>query len=195
MATVIANLSMSLDGFVAYPDDSVGELFDWYSNGDVPFQGDNGPATTVSETSAKVLREAFDSVGCFLVGRRLYDHTNGWNARPPMNRPMVVVTHDPPADWPRDGVPIIFASDGIEAAVAEASALAGDRVVAVAGAAVARECLAAGLLDEVFVNLVPLIMGEGIPFFAGTAGAPYRLEDPEVIEAPGVTHLRYRVRR
>jgi dihydrofolate reductase len=92
-------------------------------------------------------------------------------------------------------VPITFVADGIEPAVAAAKAAAGDLDVAVAGGAVARECLAAGLLDEVMINLVPVVLGEGIPFFAGVANGPVRFEDPEVIEAPGVTHLRYRVRR
>ena len=136
--------------------------------------------------------DALANVGAFVVGRRLYDHTNGWDARPPAEAPMVVVTHDPPQDWPRDGVPIFFAT-GIEDAVAEAKRLAGDGIVSVAGAHVAREALAAGLLDEIVVNLIPVILGEGIPWFAGTGNAPWRLSDPEVVEAPGVTHLRYRV--
>ena len=129
------------------------------------------------------------------MGRRLYDHTNGWNGKPPVDAPMVVVTHDPPADYPRDGVPITFVSDGIEHAVAEARALAGDKVVAVAGAVLAREVLGAGLLDEVVLNLIPIMLGEGIPWFAGAANGPHRLEDPEVTTARGVTHMRYRVRR
>jgi dihydrofolate reductase len=195
MATVIANLSMSLDGFIADPDDGVEELFGWYADGPVAVEDFGGHTFRMSEPSAALLRDAFARTGAFLVGRRLYDHTNGWNARPPVEAPMVVVTHDPPDDWPRDGVPITFVADGIEHAVAEAKALAGDRDVGVAGAAVARECLAAGLLDEVVINLVPVVLGHGIPFLAGVASAPVRFEDPEVIEAPGVTHLRYRVRR
>jgi dihydrofolate reductase len=195
MARVIANLSMSVDGFIADPDDGVGELFGWYANGPVAVDGGGGRMFQMTETSAAVLRAALADTGAFLVGRRLYDHTNGWHGRPPVEAPMVVVTHDPPGDWPRDGVPITFVADGIERAVAEAKALAGDKVVAVAGGAVARECLAAGLLDEISVNLVPVVLGEGIPFLAGVANAPVRLEDPEVTEAAGVTHLRYRVRR
>jgi dihydrofolate reductase len=193
MARVISNLAMSVDGFVAYPDDSVGELFDWYFDGPVEVEMYGGLTMRMSETSAAVFREALDAVGAFLVGRRLYDITNGWNARPPAEAPMVVLTHDPPGDWPRDGVPITFATT-VEDAVAEAKALAGDRVVSVAGAATARACLDAGLLDEVYVNLVPVAIGAGVPFLAGIAGS-VRFEDPEVIEAPGVTHLRYRVKK
>lgn len=107
---------------------------------------------------------------------------------------MVVVTHHPPDDWPRDGVPITFVSDGIHQAVAEAQTPAGDRTISVAGAALARACLDAGLLDEIVVHLVPVVLSSGIPFLAGSDG-PVRLHDPEVLQAQGVTHLRYRVRR
>ncbi len=189
---VIANLSMSLDGFIADRDDGVSELFGWYGSGPVEVTDFGGRTSKLHEPSASLFRQALDSAGCFLVGRRLYDHTNGWNARPPAEAPMVVLTHDPPDDWPRDGVPIEFVS-GVEAAVARAKALAGDKDVSVAGAATGRACLAAGLLDEIVVNLIPVIKGEGIPWFAGTGNAPWRLADPEVVEAPGVTHLRYRV--
>jgi dihydrofolate reductase len=194
MATVICNLTMSLDGFIADPDDGCQDLFGWYSGGSVVVEDDSGRRSHLTEPSAKVFGGALASVGAFLVGRRLYDHTNGWNARPPVNVPMVVVTHDPPADWPRDGVPITFVSEGIARAVGLAKEIAGDKTVSVAGAATARACLDAGLLDEVSFNLVPVVLGEGIPFLAGARG-PVRFEDPEVVEAPGVVHMRYRVRR
>ena len=191
---VIVNLTVSLDGYIADPADGVQELFGWYSGGTVEVDGGNGRVFRMSPESAGVLREALDRVGAFLVGRRLYDHTRGWEGRPPVDAPMVVLTHAAPGDWPRDGVPITFATDGVEDAVARARALAGGKDVSVAGAAAARACLDAGLLDEVWVNLAPVVLGEGIPFLAGAAG-PVRLEDPEIVAAPGVTHLRYRVRR
>ncbi len=190
--TVIANLSMSLDGFIADRDDGVSELFGWYGDGPVEVVDFGGRVFRMREPSASYFRAALETTGAYLVGRRLYDYTNGWEAKPPSEAPMVVVTHEPPDDWPRDGVPITFATS-IEEGVAEARRLAGDRVVAVAGARTARECLAAGLLDEIVVNLIPVIKGEGIPWFAGTGNAPWRLSDPEVVQAPGVTHLHYRV--
>jgi dihydrofolate reductase len=145
----------------------------------VPVEDFAGRTGHLTETSAAFFRVEIERVGAFLVGRRLYDHTRGWGGKPPVEAPMVVVTHHPPGDWPRDGVPITFASDGIERAVAEAQALAGDKVVSVAGAALARECLAAGLLDEIVVTLVPVALGEGIPFLASVRNAPVRFEDPE----------------
>jgi dihydrofolate reductase len=191
MATVITNMSMSLDGFVADPQDGVEELFGWYANGPVEVVDFGGRTSHLSEASAAVFREALASAGAFVVGRRLYDMTGGWGGRPPAEAPMVVLTHEPPAEPPPEGVPITFAATP-QAAIADARALAGDRVVAVAGGETARACLDAGLIDEVAVNLVPVILGRGIPFFAGVA-APVRLSDPDVVEAEGVTHLRYRV--
>ncbi len=195
MSDVIANLTMSLDGFVARPDDSVDGLFDWYRGGDVPVVDFAGREARLTPASAAFFRGELDRVGAFLVGRRLYDLTGGWGGRPPAEAPMVVVTHAAPAaPPPSGGVPITFVTQGIEAAVAQARALAGGQVVGVAGATLTRSCLDAGLLDEVVVNLVPLVLGKGIPFLAGARGTT-RLEDPEITPAPGVTHLRYRVRR
>jgi dihydrofolate reductase len=191
MATVTANMAMSLDGFIAYPDDSVGELHEFYFEGSEAVEGFGGPDFRLDEPSATLFREALASTGAYLVGRRLYDITNGWNGRPPSEAPMVVLTHEPPADWPRDGVPIHFETD-LRAAVTRARELAGPRVVGVAGAAVARACLEAGLLDEIVVNLVPVVLGRGIPFLAGVRST-VRLSDPEIVAAPGVIHLRYRV--
>jgi dihydrofolate reductase len=106
---------------------------------------------------------------------------------------MVVVTHHPPEDWPRGGVPIFFETS-VEAAVAKARELAGQQDVAIAGATITRGCLDAGLLDVIQVSLVPVILGDGISWLGGTRG-PVRPSDPEVVEDRGVTHLRYLVRK
>ena len=194
MGKVTAQLAMSLDGFVADPDDGVEELFGFYFKGDVPLKLSEGfPELRVSQVTADLLSAATAQAGATIVGRRLYDITNGWNGHPGGEVPMVVLTHDPPADWPRDGVPIHFVA-GAEAAVARARELAGDKDVSIAGATATRGVLDAGLLDEITVSLVPVILGAGLPWFAGSAG-PVRLSDPEVFEDAGVTHLRYRVKK
>jgi dihydrofolate reductase len=105
-----------------------------------------------------------------------------------------VVTHNVPPGWPRDDAPFTFVTDGIESAVAQAKTTAGDGLLGVGGADVAQQCLNAGLLDEVRVNLVPVLLGEGIRFFDNLAGAPIEPEGPKVIEGTGVTHLYFRVR-
>lgn len=192
MGKVVAQLAMSLDGFIADPNDGCDELFGFYQNGDVPLRLSEGfPELHVSPVTAELLRTATERVGAEVVGRRLYDITNGWDGHPGGEVPMVVLTHNPPADWPRGGVPIHFVA-GVEAAVAKARELAGPKDVAITGATVTRGALDAGLLDEIVVSLVPVILGEGIPWFAGSKG-PVRLSDPEVLEDAGVTHLRYTV--
>jgi dihydrofolate reductase len=194
MSKVTTQLAMSLDGFIADPNDGCDELFGFYGSGDVSVKLSEGfPELKVSQTTADLLWSATEQTGATVVGRRLYDITNGWNGHPGGEIPMVVLTHNPPTDWPRDGVPIHFVA-GAEAAVAKARELAGEKDVSIAGGSATREVLDAGLLDEIVVSLVPVILGEGIPWFAGSKG-PVRLSDPEVFQDRGVTHLRYSVRR
>jgi dihydrofolate reductase len=194
MGEVTAQLAMSLDGFIADPDDGCDDLFGFYGSGAVAVRLSEGfPELKVSRTTADLLTAAVARTGATVVGRRLYDITNGWDGHPGGEVPMVVLTHRPPADWPRGGVPIHFETS-VEAAVAKARDLAGDKDVSIAGATVTRGCLDAGLLDVIHVSLVPVVLGAGIPWLAGTRG-PVRLSDPEVTEDRGVTHLRYRVLR
>ena len=143
MGSVIAHLAMSIDGFIADLDDRCDTLFGFYGSGDVSLKLSAGfPELHVSQRTADLLTDAVGRIGSTLVGRRLYDLTNGWGGHPG-EVPMVVVTHEPPTDWPRDGVAIHFVS-GIENAVALARELADDQDVSVAGATVTRECLDAG---------------------------------------------------
>jgi dihydrofolate reductase len=192
MGEVTAHLAMSLDGFIADPNDGCDDLFGFYGSGDIPVKlGEGIPELHVSPTTASLLTTEIGNGGAVVVGRRLYDITNGWGGHPGGEVPMVVVTHHRPTDWPRDGVPIHF-EGSVESAVAKARELAGDKNVGIAGATITRGCLDAGLLDAIQVSLVPVILGAGIPWLAGTRG-PVRLSDPEVIEDRGVTHLRYTV--
>lgn len=195
MATIATELSMSLDGFIADPTDEVGPLFDWYGNGDVEVEFPNGRMTVkVSEASAQHLRDGFANVGALITGRRLFDYTQGWGGSHPMGVPVVVLSHSVPDGWPRDDAPFTFVTDGLESAVEEAKELAGDKMVGVAGPNVIQQVLNAGLMDEFVINLVPVLLGEGIPFFANLKEAPVMLEGPtKVIEGDRVTHLYYKV--
>jgi dihydrofolate reductase len=196
MATVIAEMSMSVDGFVADPFDEVGPLFDWYGNGDVEVPTAQPERWTfrTSEASARYLRESLQRTGAIVAGRRLFDVAGGWGGTHPWGVPVFVVTHSLPEGWPREDAPFTFVTDGLERAVARAKATAGEGWVGVAGPNVAQQCLDARLLDEVRINLVPVLLGEGIRFFGNLSNAPLALEGPNVIEGIGVTHLRYRVR-
>jgi dihydrofolate reductase len=152
------------------------------------------PPPRISAASAQLIKSEWGNTGALLVGRHLYDMTNAWGGRHPMNVTTVVLTHRRPDDRP-DDENFVFVTDGIEAAVAKAQELAGEKNVAVNGGQMARQCLEAGLLDEVGVELVPVVLGSGTPLFADLGATPVQFEGPvAVVEGTGVTHLRYQVR-
>jgi dihydrofolate reductase len=195
MGEVIADMTMSLDGFVADKEHRADALFGWYFNGDAEVATPN-PAVTfrTSEASAEVIRDALASVGAIVGGRTYFDLANGWGGQHPMGVPTFVVTHRPPPEgWPADNDAIRFVHDGVESAIEQAKAAAGDKTVALATPTVTRAAYAAGLLDGLSVNLVPVLLGDGIPWFAGISDTPVALEGPRIVAGNGVTHLQYRV--
>ena len=112
-----------------------------------------------------------------------------------MGRPVVVVTHSVPEGWPRDDAPFSFVTDGIEAATERAKALAGDKVVGVNGGTIASQCLDAGLLDEIWVDLVPVLLGGDTPTSASSGASRWSWRTPSRSpRAPTSPTLRYRVR-
>jgi dihydrofolate reductase len=198
MSKVFTGASMSLDGYISGPNETGFEhLFKWYGNGDVDVPTSKPDMTMrMTQVSADHFRRLIDMTGALVVGRRLFDYTGGWGGNHPIGVPVVVVTHSVPEGWPREDAPFTFVTEGIERAIETASDLAGDKVVGVNGGTIARQCLDAGLLDEIWVDLVPVLLGSGTPFFEQLAGAPVELEGPiSVTEGADVTHLRYRVRR
>ena len=196
MATVITQASMSLDGYIADPSDNVGPLFDWYGNGDVEVAGaDPDRVFRVSAASADYLRRALANAAAGVIGRRLFDITNGWNGRPPVGEAVFVVTHRPPRYWDFPDAPFTFVTEGVASAVAQAKEVAGDRIVSVNPGNVGGQAFQAGLVDEVLVDLVPVVFGAGVRYFGDYAGSPLLLGNPEVVQGDRVTHLRYQVRR
>ena len=197
MGKVYTGASMSLDGYIAGPAETGFEhLFAWLGNGEVAVPtAQPGMTMHMTPVSADYFRSTTESTGALLVGRRLFDLTSGWGGTHPIGKPVVVVTHQVPAGWPRDDAPFTFVTDGIESAIEQAQTIAGDKVVGVNGGTIARQCLDAGLLDEIWVDLVPVLLGGGTRFFDELENAPVVLEGPiSVVEGVGVTHLRYRVR-
>jgi len=195
MGKVFTHMTMSLDGYIAEPDDQVGELFDWYEAGEVSVASPNEDiAFDVDEASAEALRELTENAGALVSGRRLFDIADGWNDNHPSGAPVVVVTHSAPANaaerWPRTAF-----VDGVEAAIAKAREIAGDKDVTIASADVTRQALDLGLVDEVCVSLVPVLFGEGIPYFSKLDRGHLLLEDPVVVPGRRALHLRYPVRR
>jgi dihydrofolate reductase len=194
MGKVIASAATSLDGFVADPDDAVGPLFDWYNNGDVAITGaDPDRVFHVTEATAGYLRAAWADVGAAVIGRRLFDLTNGWNGRPAIGDHVFVVTHQAPADWPFSDAPFTFVTDGVASAIAKAKAFAGDRDVALTAGNLTGQAVAAGLVDELSVSLAPVVFGSGVRFFGDYAGSPVLLDNPQVVQGDRVTHLHNRV--
>jgi dihydrofolate reductase len=195
MGKVIAAAAMSLDGFIADSSDAVGPLFDWYSNGEVDITGaDPGRVFHVTEATASYLRATWTGIGAVVIGRRLFDLTNGWGGVPAIGDAVFVVTHQPPAGWPYPDAPYTFVTDGLASAIRQAKAFAQDRNVSLAAGSLTGQALAAGLVDELSVSLVPVVFGSGIRFFGDYTGTPVLLGNPQVVQGDRVTHLHYRVR-
>ena len=198
MATVIMHAVASVDGYIANENDDPGALFDWYFNGDVPLVAREGEEQharfRISEVSHEYVGPFWASIGATIQGRHLFDLTNGWEAEPPAGEHLIVVSHRPkPEDWhPEADVPFFT---GVGAAVEEAKERAGDRLVAVCAGNVGGQALALGLVDEVAMDVVPVVFGKGKTYF-GPVDSQHLLEDPSVvIQGDRVLHLRYRVRR
>ncbi len=177
MGKVVMYSSVSVDGFVADENDQPGPLFDWLTSGEVPL--DESGVVKVSQTSYDYTRAYWDQIGTTIVGRHVFDMTDGWDGKPPSGIDhVVVVTHRPkPEGWDPEA-PFHFVG-GVEAAVAKAQELAGDRVVEVAAGDVGGQVLAAGLIDEVRMDVVPVVLGSGKRYF-GSVHAQHLLEDPDV---------------
>jgi dihydrofolate reductase len=194
MSKVTTGATMSIDGYIAGPNDTGFDLlFRWYGNGDVVIPTAN-PEMSFSTTAedAEHLRSLIARTGCLVVGRHLYDLTNGWGGRHPMDVPCVVLTHNPPADRP-DEENFVFVTEGIEAAVAKAREIAGDKEVGLNSGTIARQALEAGLVDEVHVDLVPVLLGAGTQFFGQFANAPMELVQESAWASKGVVHVTYSV--
>ena len=193
MSTVIALMSMSLDGFVADRDDGVAEVFDWYfTSGDVEFRtrGPDPFLFKVSAPSAEHIRGLWAELGALVTGRRTFAVAEGWDGNHEWG-PAFVLTHNIPAGWPRPNSNVRFVTDGVESAIKQAKAAAGEKSVAVHGADTIQQCLNAGLLNELHIDIAAVLLGSGIRLFDHLNGTPMVLGNPKVIAGVGVTHLRY----
>ncbi len=198
MGKTVMGAVVSLDGFMADDDDGVGPLFDWLGNGDVgwTFPGSDGELRT-TQASADFMLGVYGDMAANVIGRRLFDMTNGWDGVPAAGEHVFVVTHQPPTDWEyADTAPFTFVN-GVEEAIAAAQEFAGDRVVDVAAGQIGGQALTLGLIDQVVVNQVPVVFGSGRPFFAtGGLAEPLLLENPStIVVGDRVTHLLFDVSR
>jgi dihydrofolate reductase len=201
MATTYLHAVASLDGYIGDANDDPGPLFDWYFNGDQPLGDDaeneehhGGAPFRISAASADYVRGMWERQTVTVIGRHLFDITDGWQGRPPAADHVVVVSHRPkPEGWHPDAAYHFAAS--VEEGMAQAQELAGDGEIGVCAGEVGGQALAAGLIDKVAIDVVPVVFGGGKPYFGGVDGHQL-LEDPElVIQGDRVLHLRYPVRR
>lgn len=189
MGKVIVSKSMSLDGFVTGPhvsaEQPMGEggmrLHDWMFK------------PPIIEINTAVVKELFAATGAVILGKRIFDvGLDVWNDTPyPV--PCFVLTHSPREPLAQKSGTFTFVTDGIESALKQAKTAAGNKDVVLMGAATTQQYLKAGLVDELVINLVPVLLGTGTRLFEHPGHEPIELERTRVIEAPGVTHLRFRV--
>jgi len=200
MTSVLTALSTSLDGFIAGADDSpkqplgVGgeRLFAWLFDGDTPSQFN--PMFKMSAVSAAFFDEGVARVGAAITGRRTYDVSEAWDGSGPMpGIPLFVVTHHVPESVPPGDPPYTFVTEGIERAVTEARTAAAGKDVFLQGASIVQQCLRARLMDELVISLVPVVLGRGVRLLDSLEPGSVALDLVRVVDAPGVTHLHYRV--
>jgi dihydrofolate reductase len=180
MGKVLLDMTMSLDGFIAGANDEDEGLHDWF----------------FSPSGGEAVEESVRNTGAIVIGRRTYDQGDRLDgfADSPYTVEHFVLTHAVPKKVAKGEMKLTFVTDGIESAIERAKATAGDRNVAVGGgASIAQQCMEAGLVDEIQVHLVPVLLGEGIRLFEHLGVGKIELEKTRVIDAPGVTHLMYRV--
>lgn len=200
MGQVVLDITMSLDGFVAAPNDDVGSgrglgdegevLHYWVFGGPWTYGHEDAPGDGATGVDKQIMDEMVQG-GAAVVGRRMYDITGGWGGRSPFGVPCVVVTHrlgDQPD--PASGFEFV---DGVQPAVERAREIAGDKVVGIGGgASIAQQALQVGLVDELQIHVAPVILGAGRTLF-GELGTRLNLERTRILDSPYATHIRYRI--
>jgi len=202
MGKVVVDITTSLDGFIAGPNDGPelplgagGERLHQWVYDLASWREPHGLAGGKTNRDSEVLDEALRTAGAIVVGRRMFDNAKGWGENPPFHVPVFVVTHEARERISKEGgTTFTFVSDGIESALDQARAAAGDKNVSIGGGAnTIQQYLSAGLLDEIQIHIAPMLLGEGIRLFEHLGTEEIALEGTRVIESPDVTHLRFRV--
>jgi dihydrofolate reductase len=196
MGKVLTHMCMSLDGFVAQPDDNPAELFDWYWAGEVVVpSAQESMSFSVDAASAPMLRELLSGCGALVAGRRLFDQTDGWGDNHPVGAPVVVVTHRAPPEDAAERFPRTTFTGSVEEGIATAKRIAGDKHVTIASADIIQQALNLSLVDELCISQVPVVFGRGVRYFGQLVGGHVMLEDPFLVQGRRALHLRYPVRR
>jgi dihydrofolate reductase len=197
MNKVTAGFSMSLDGFVADAHDDPAQVFKWYSAGGTDHKVKAGHETFhMSAEGADYVKQAGQAAGVLVTGRRTFDLSKAWGGKHPMNVPVVVVTHNIPAEWAdkKDSI-FTFVTDGVESAIAKAQEIAGEKEVVVGAPSIAQQCVGLGILDEISIALAPVLLCEGVRLFDKLGADPRELQIVSASGDPNVTHIIYRIIR
>ncbi|ELZ05277.1 dihydrofolate reductase family protein [Natrialba asiatica] len=212
MTEVFVDMSMSLDGFIAGPNDGrenpLGEggerLHEWVFDL-ASWREQQGLDGGTTNRDAEIVAESIERTGTHVMGRRMFDNDDGpwgdepfeghWGETPPFHGPVFVLTHHPREPLEMDGgTTFHFVTDGIETALERARTAAGDGDVRISGGAdVVRQYVEAGLVDEIQIQLVPVLLGDGIRLFEHLDTEPIELERTRVVDSPDITHLRYSI--
>jgi dihydrofolate reductase len=191
---VILDITMSLDGFIAGPNDNVKPLHQWLFSGDTPSSYND--FFKLAKKSAVIFDRFIKNTGAIITGRRTYDITGGWGGHHPFPRvPVFVISSHIPKKIPAGTTHFTFVTDGIKSAVQQARKTAGKKhVYVLGGASIAQQCMQAGLLDAMNIHLVPILLGDGVCLF-GHHEKQIKMAQKKMIEAPGVTHLQFDLKR
>jgi dihydrofolate reductase len=199
---IFADVTMSLDGFITGPNDSVelpigegGERLHQWIYDQESWQKGHGQEGGTTGPDNDLIAEVIERAGACVMGRRMFNHGEApWGDVPPFHKPVFVLTHEPGDPLVKADTTFTFVNDGIEAALERARVAAGDKDVQISGGAnLIQQFLNAGLLDELQVHVVSVLVGNGVRLFDGTDRI--ELEPTRTVEGPGVTHVRYRVPR
>jgi dihydrofolate reductase len=201
MGKVFVDITMSLDGFIAGPNDGpelgLGEggerLHEWVY-GLRSWREPHGLEGGEENEDSAILDESVQRSGAIILGRRMFENARGWGDEPPFHKPVFVLTHEAREPLAKAGTTFTFVNDGVESALEQAQAASGGRDVAIAGGAnTIQQFLAAGLVDEMQVHVAPLLLGGGVRLF-GDAGEPRDVVGLKASASPAVAHLRFRLR-
>jgi dihydrofolate reductase len=200
---VVVDITMSLDGFIAGPNDGVGNglgdggdrLHEWVYNLS-SWREPHGLAGGETNRDSEILDEAFKAQGAVIVGKRMYENAEGWGDSPPFHMPVFVLTHEARDAVTKEDTTFTFVTEGIESALKQAKASAGDKNVALGGGAnTIQQFMNAGLIDEMQIHIAPLLLGGGVRLFDQLSTKQLGLEKTRVIDSPLVTHLKFRIVR
>jgi len=190
---VSVGFTMSLDGFIATSDDDIMPLFKWYFGGDVTIPvPDSEMVFKVAPPSVKIIEEMLSRYGAIVTGRRDFEVSRAWGGKSPLGVPVFIVTHSVPQEWDKEEFPFTFVTDGVESALEQARKAAGDKDVAIGGTSITQQLLNLGLIDEIHIDLAPILLGDGIRLF-DHLDRSIELVSTRVIESTDVTHLTFRV--